>query len=131
MKKLVNMQLITNEIHIKNNNLADGQFGMIPKVSRSIKNIDKEHAAVELVVEIINTEEHPFPVDIRVSMTGIFDISKLPEESIDNFLKIQSVHLIFPYIRALISSTTAGSLYPPVVLPVIDASTMFSEEETQ
>lgn len=128
MKPLVNMRLITNEVHIKNNNLPDGQFSMVPRLSRNIRNIDNEHTAVELTVEIINSDEHPFPIDVRATMTGVFEVSTLPEDTVENFVKIQAIQIILPYIRALITSATAGSLYPPVVLPVIDVRNLFAEE---
>ena len=106
MQPLVNMQLVTNEISIKNNHLPDGQFNYSPKITRNIKSLDQEHSAVELIVEIISTNDHPFPVNIRASLTGIFDISLLPAEAKDNFLSIQAVQILFPYVRALISSAT-------------------------
>lgn len=128
MQPLVNMQLITNEISIKNNHLPDGQFKLSPRITRNIGVVDKEHSAVELIVEIVNSKDNPFPVDIRASITGVFEVSTLPSDAVDTFLKIQAVQILFPYIRALISSATSSSMFPPIILPIIDASTLFPTE---
>ncbi len=128
MQPLVNMQLFANELSIKNNHLPDGQFNLAPTITRKIEEVDKDHSSVELIVEMHNTEETPFPVDIRASVTGVFEISMLPADVIDDFLKIQAVQIIFPYIRSMISSVTSSSMFPPVILPVIDVRTLFQEE---
>ena len=91
MQPLVNMQLITNEISIKNNHLPDGQFNFSPKITRNIGVVDKDHSAVEIIVEAVNSSDNPFPVDIRASVTGVVDISALQPDAVDSFLKIQAV----------------------------------------
>lgn len=127
MEPLVNMQLITNEVSIKNNNLPNGQFTINPKFTRNIGAIDESHAFTELKVEILNSEDAPFPVDVVVSLTGLFDISTLPEKDVDAFLKFQAVHILLPYIRSMVSSITASSLMPPILLPIVDAKALFND----
>lgn len=127
MGNLTEMRLITNEISVKNNNLPGGSFNLMPRIQRLIGKVDETHASVEIRVEIHNTEENPFPVDVIASMTGIFDMSNIEEKDRDNFLKIQSVQLILPHIRSLIASTTAAALMTPLMLPIYDARTLFPD----
>ena len=127
MGNLTEMRLITNEISVKNNNLPGGSFNLMPKIQRLIGKVDETHASVEIRVEIHNTEENPFPVDVIASMTGIFDMSNIEEKDRDNFLKIQSVQLILPHMRSLIASTTAAALMTPLMLPIYDARTLFPD----
>ncbi len=129
MDSLVNYKLITNEIRLSNNKLPKGAFSIDPKINRSIDVIDDTHSSVTYVLEIKNTPEHPFPIDILVSVTGIFDISCLNEKDVDDFLKIQSCQIIFPNIRTIVATLTASSLMPPILLPVIDARKLFGESE--
>lgn len=129
MEPLVNMRLSTNEISIKNNHLAEGQFKVSPRITRNIEVIDESHSAVELILEIINSEENPFPIDIRISLNGVFDISNLPSETVDNFLKVQAVQIMFPYVRTIVSSITSCSLMPPIVLPIIDVKKLFPDND--
>ncbi|MBQ6606494.1 MAG: protein-export chaperone SecB [Firmicutes bacterium] len=128
MQPLVNMQLVTNEISIKNNHLPDGQFTIQSQITRNIGVLDETHSTVELVLEILNTEEHPFPVDIRISLTGVFDISTLPAEAHDSFLKLQAIQIMYPYLRTMLTNITSSSLMPPIVLPIVDVSTLFPED---
>lgn len=130
MQPLVNFQLVTNEISVRNHHLPNGQFNISPRITRNITRDDETHATVEIVLEIINSKEAPFPIDLRVRLSGIFDISAFPAEEVDDFLKIQAVQILFPYVRTMVSSITASALMPPIVLPVIDVRTLFPEEKT-
>jgi len=127
MGDLTEMRLITNEISVKNNHLPGGSFNLIPQIKRMIGQVDETHASVEIRIVICNTEENPFPVDVTASMTGIFDISNIEENELDNFLKIQSVTLILPHLRSLIASTTAAALMTPLMLPIYNARLLFPE----
>ena len=127
MGPLTSMQLATNEISIKNNYLPTGSFNLAPQIRRIINQMDDTRASVEIRVEIRNTEENPFPVDVIASMTGIFDMSNIEEKDREKFLKIQSVQLILPHMRSLIASTTAAALMTPLMLPIYDARTLFPD----
>lgn len=128
MEPLANVQLITNEISIKNNHLPDGKFQINHSITRNINTIDDTHVAVELVYEIINSEEHPFPIDVRVSLTGIFDLSNIPQNAVEHFLKYQAVQILYPYVRTMVTNITASSFMPPIIPPVIDVMKLFPEE---
>ncbi len=128
MQPLVNMQIVTNEISIKNNHLPEGQFTIQSQINRNIGILDDTHSTVELVLDILNTEEHPFPLDIHISLTGIFDISTLPAEARDSFLKLQAVQILYPYLRTMLTNITSSSLMPPIILPIVDVSTLFPED---
>lgn len=127
MKPLVNVQLITNELSIHNNQLEPGTFNVNPICERNVGMIDEKHWFTQVVVKFENSEENPFPVDIVADMTGIFDVSNLPEDKIEDFAKHQAVQIILPYIRGMISSATANALMPPIVLPVVDVMQLFPD----
>lgn len=127
MEPLVNMQFVINEVTLKNHNITGDNFQVKPRFTRNIKKLNESNVNVELRVEILNTEENPFPMDIAVSMSGIFDISKLEEKDIRQFLEIQSVQFLLPYIRNLIATLTTASLMAPLMLPIYDARKLFSE----
>lgn len=129
MDVLLNMQLITNEISIRNNQLPPGEFKFNPTFTRNISRIDETHAATELRMDAVNTEDNPFPVDITVSISGVFDISALEEKDVEFFLKYQAVQILFPYVRNAVSSLTSTALMPPIILPVINAQQLFPEQE--
>ncbi len=127
MTTQVNMQLVTNEISVRNNQLPPGTFNINPRFRRNIGIIDETHSFTQLVVEIKNSAENPFPVDITADLTAVFDISTIPQEKLEDFLKHQAVHILMPYIRGMISSVTANALMVPIVLPVYDAEQLFQD----
>lgn len=129
MESLVNYKLITNKIAVKNNYLENGSFSIDPTINRTIEPIDDNHTAVTYVLSIKSSEEKPFPADIEVSITGIFDISKLNEKDVDDFLKVQTCQILFPQIRTIVSSLTSAALMSPLLLPIVDARKLFPNEQ--
>lgn len=126
MDTLLNFQLITNEVSIKTNPLQGEGYKIDPRLTRNVTTTEDGHGIVELILEIKNTEEKPFPLDIKISLSGIFDISSVPEESRDDLLNITAVQIMFPYLRSILSTVTSGSLFPPIILPIIDVRKAFS-----
>ena len=128
MESLVNYSLIANEISLKrNDSVKEGSFTVDPQIHRKIDRIDDVNVAVTYVLEIKNTLEHPFPLDIVVSLTGIFDVSKLENDKIDSFIKVQTCQIIFPQIRSIVSTLSANAFVQPILLPVIDSRKLFSD----
>lgn len=128
MDSLVNYTLITNEIKLINNHISGQAFNINPQIHRKIESIDKNKTAVTYTLEIKSTQEKPFPIDLTVSLTGIFDTHNLEEKDVDNFLKVQSCQILFPQIRTIVATLTSSALMPPLLLPVVDARKLFAEE---
>ncbi len=131
MESLVNYKLITNKVSLVNNKLPKGNFTIDPKLHRSIETIDESHSGVTFVLEIKSTPENPFPIDLLISVTGVFDISNIKENDVEDFLKIQSCQIIFPHIRTILATLTSSSLMPPILLPIIDVRKVFGEAESK
>lgn len=129
MEPLVEMRIQTNEVSIKNNSLPDGNYTVNPVFTRKTGFEDKDTAFTELSVEIINSEENPFPVDIRASVTGFFKNIRIPAEQEEDFLKYNAVHILFPYLRTIISTITTACMLPPIILPIIDVKTLFPDDQ--
>lgn len=128
MDSLVNYKLFINRICLKNNYLPDGKFSVDPRITRKIDVVDETHSAVTYELEIKNSEAHSFPIDLEVSLTGVFDISKLDEKSVDDFLKVQTCQILFPQIRSIVANITASSMMVPLLLPIVDARKLFENE---
>ena len=128
MEALVNYSLITNEISLVRNNISGEAFTVDPQLHRKIDSIDDSKIAVTYELDIKNTEDHPFPLDIKVSMTGVFDVSKLEKEKVDDFIKIQSCQILFPQIRTIVATLTASAFVQPILLPVVDARKLLSDK---
>ncbi len=75
---------------------------------------------VALKTSVFNSEnatKYPFSMEIEV--VGFFFISNSSKEQIESF-KPNAVAILFPYVRALISSYTANANVTPLVLPPIN-----------
>ena len=118
-----NMSIVTNEISYRTNNLPDGYFEMIPNIRRKFGKLNSEtnKYGVELMVLIEDHPEHRSPINLRVRITGVFEIEgENCEEEINNFLKQQGLQIVYPYLRSMVSSITASALVPPIMLPIIN-----------
>ena len=120
--KIKNMSIVTNEIHFSTNNLPLGSYQMVPNIKRRVGRLstDSNKYGVELMVDIKDTPEQRFPLNLFVKITGIFEIDGENEEEINEFLKLQGVQMVYPYLRSLVSNITSSSLLQPIILPIIN-----------
>jgi preprotein translocase subunit SecB len=129
MSKLVKTSFITKELSIKNNFFSQGKF--IPKLTRRTGKLSENSYYTDLVLKIEDTKENPFPVNVLIDFRGVFDFKNIEDkEEIESFLKIQAVHIMYPYLRSILTSLTNAAMMPPLVLPIIDASQIFKDSDT-
>ena len=121
--KITNFKLEVNEVSIKNNNLPEGEFKLIPQIEKRIGKANSSDNAyvIEVRVEIHNTPENPFPIDLVASLSGIFNIEGDNIDEINNFLQTQGFQIVFPYLRSLVANMTANAMMPPIFLPIVFA----------
>lgn len=122
--ELNNFTIIVNEASIKNNFMPNGEFKMNPTMQRKIGKINDsdDNYFVETSVEIHNTPENPFPIELIASIKGIFNIKGDDTEKIDEFLKVQGFQMVFPHLRALVANMTANCMMPIILLPIVYAN---------
>ncbi len=122
--KFNSLTLMVNEASIKNNNLPVGEFKLNPQIQKKIGKANSPGNAyvVEVRVEILNTPENPFPIDLVASLSGIFNIEGDNVEEINNFLQLQGFQMVFPYLRSLVANMTANAMMPPIFLPIVYAN---------
>lgn len=62
-------------------------------------------------------------IEIMVKAEGFFEFEQgLPEEQKERFFKINAPAILFPYVRAYISTLTALSGINPITLPTLNLS---------
>lgn len=75
---------------------------------------------IELNLEVFNNmEENNYPFTMKVTTLGKFAIQG---ENIENF-EINGIAILYPYLRAIVSTYTANSNIPTLILPPINVST--------
>ena len=132
MESLVDFEIKTEEILIKNNNLESEQesFDINPEISRDIRFINENQTVgqTRLIFSITNSMEKTFPVDLKIVLVGTFILEKISLDDRENFLKYQAVQILFPYLRTMLSNITSSAFMSPILLPVIDVYKLFGDE---
>ena len=120
-ENIKSFKIITNEISLTSNNLPEKAYTMKPYISRKIGNsINQPNKyGIEMEVVIKDEKTNRFPINLKVRITGLFEIEGATEENIKTFLKTQGTQMLYPYLRTLVSTITAGAFMPAITLPII------------
>ncbi len=117
---IINSTLKTEKISLQNYSI-EGQFNVNPQYKKCISKVKENVYKAQLSVSITNTTENPFPIDLEIIFSGIFEFDQIEnQKELDTFLNINAIQIIFPYIRSLVSTITGASLMQPLVLPIVD-----------
>lgn len=82
-------------------------------------NISNNRMKIKLVVTVFdNAEEKNYPFYMKITLEGDFIVEG---EDITIF-EINGIALLYPYIRAIISTYTANSNIPTLILPPINVA---------
>jgi preprotein translocase subunit SecB len=90
--------------------------------------LDKKNATFKLLLDIIISEKNN-ELNIEVSSEGTFSYNDLSDEKLNSFLYLNAPAILFPYLRAYITSLTALSGVSPIVLPTLNLSGLKNDLE--
>ena len=108
----------------------DTKFEIKPQFSRTVRRVQENDKLWFLVLEVNveSTEESPKPFNLKARLVGMFEAEDLQDEQDKQDLVINMTEIVYPYLRAAVSSITANAFINPMILPVIPAGTMFPED---
>ena len=108
----------------------DTKFEIKPQFSRTVRRVQENDKLwfVALEVKVESTETEPKPFNLKVRLVGAFEAEEVETEEDRRDLVINMTEIVYPYLRAAVSSVTANAFINPLVLPVIPAGTMFPED---
>ncbi len=93
-------------------------------VSKSVKKIeDKMEVTIETKI-FEHAEENNYPFEMNVQITGFFAVEN---ESKLN-LEPNAIAILYPYIRAIVSTYTASANVNALILPPINVNKLFDED---
>ncbi len=106
------------------------RFEIKPQFSRTIRQVKENEKLwfVTMEVKVESTEEEPKPFNLKVRLVGMFEAEDVDTAEDKQVLAISTTEIIYPYLRAAVSSLTANAFINPMMLPVIPAGTMFPED---
>lgn len=102
----------TNEAYTEHNEVSlDFDFDAHIQLSE-----DNQEMEVELGVSIFKDSiEKNYPFEMAVNVKGFFYL-EIGNERIDTF-EANAIAILFPYVRAIVSTFTANANVAPVILP--------------
>ena len=108
----------------------DAKFEIKPQFSRTVRRVQENDKLwfVALEVKVESTEDAPKPFNLKARLVGIFEAEDIQDEMDRRDLVINMTEVVYPYLRAAVSSLTANAFINPMMLPVIPAGTMFPED---
>lgn len=117
-----------NKVNFLANNQADKEEGW--KLNFDIKNTtktnkEKNRMSITLSVDVFKgVEDAPFYMDAEI--TGYFEL-----EGEDNILRYEAnaIAIMYPYLRAIISTYTSVANVAPIILPAINVNAMLKRKD--
>lgn len=108
----------------------DTKFEIKPQFSRTVRRVQENDKLwfLALEVKVESTEEAPKPFNLKARLVGVFEAEDIQDELDRKDLVINMTEVVYPYLRAAVSSLTANAFINPMMLPVIPAGTMFPED---
>lgn len=108
------------------------EFELHPHFKRELTEVGENQYDLKLAVEMISTEEHPMPFDLRVSLIGHFvlgnESGEVSEKLKNSILKNNTVAILFPFLRAIVASVTTNANIPSLVLPIMNFADNTAED---
>jgi preprotein translocase subunit SecB len=116
---------VVNEIHFVLNDNFKKPEQPIPLLFDMNKKIvfdeNNNSATLTLFVTVFeNAKENNFPFQFDLTLTGFFQVENLQNQVERNMIETNAIAILFPYIRALISSYTANANIKPLILPPVN-----------
>lgn len=114
----------------KNENyIPNGKVEIELGMSHNFDKIDDKTARVSLLIQVFDdSEKNNKPFEMKLAISGIFKISEINKIN-KKILEQNTLAILFPYARALISTYTANSGVPALILPPINIIEYLENEE--
>ncbi len=118
----------TLKFNIKQNEFSGNQFNLCPNLSKEVIEKSTEKFDLKLSFNLHSTEKEKLPIEIELDIIGSFVLKDYTEEEKQYFLNINSVQILFPYMRSILSTAMSSLMIPPIFLPLVDASQLFNKK---
>ncbi|MGX9806134.1 protein-export chaperone SecB [Exiguobacterium acetylicum] len=131
--RFVNYQVNDVNFHL-NNRYVDNSHTVEFNIERYVQYLEDEENTmyVTLILNIFeNAEENNYPFSIFLDVTGIFQLDNIERERREDFAEVNAVAILFPYLRSLVSTYTANSNVPALILPPINVMKLLESQENK
>lgn len=125
--KRMNIQVSKLEL---NNKFISGTFQLNHQIKRQTGKIADHVYFTELQFEVKDHADTVYPLNISVYVRANIEFHVAEkEDDIIAYLKKDAVNILYPYLRSTVSQLTALAMIPPVVIPVVDTTLLFKDDD--
>lgn len=120
-KYIVNKVIFNNNVNYDISKAIDLDFNINKKIKKNNDSME-----VELTTKIFSEAiKNNFPFEMEIVITGFFSIQN-NEDNI-NF-EPNAIAILYPYVRAIVSTYTASANINPLILPAININKLMEEK---
>ena len=96
-----------------------------PLFKKSYNEIDESNILVKLSVEI---KDESLPFSLKVQISGLFGCENWKDSNeSQEIVRFNTIAILFPYLRSLVTNITNNAEIPPVILPIVNTRQLFNE----
>ena len=110
---------VTEFVFTATNDFGSGE----EKFSQNVEvkpRVDKDNKLLVEVVLSISIATESENLGCNVSITGLFERSEdMPDDNFERMFKHNAPAVLYPFVRALVSSVTSQAGMPPIILPLL------------
>lgn len=119
---------IVNEVKFKSNRIQDDKksWRLTFDITNSTK-VNEKRDKMEIVLKVnVFKEEEKAPFNMEVEVSGFFEL-----EGEDDIVRYEAnaIAIMYPYLRAIVSTYTSSANVPPVILPAINVNAMLRNKK--
>lgn len=95
------------------------------KIGHDISYYEDNNMSVTLKVKVFeNAVENNYPFSMNINVTGFFQVDSFDLDKKSIFAETNAIAILFPYIRAMITTYSANANVAPLILPPINVVKM-------
>ena len=107
---------------------ANSKVKVTPKFDREVTKVDDQTFVLSLSVSFDHPENSiPFFMDVQVS--GKFVFTNWETDQFYLLAKNHATSVLYPYVRALVTTVTANANVPPYIIPIMNSSALFKDKK--
>lgn len=99
-----------------------------PEFTRNINKVDNDNAVVNLIF-CIDNKNADMPFAMEVNVEGLFHLENWEQPDMLPLIRANSVAILFPYLRSIVTMITANANISPYTLPVMNIAAMFDQNK--
>ena len=133
-------QLILQKIYIKDlsfeNPGAAAEINQRPQIDLAVdlnaKRLENEIFEVELKIRVDAKNEGKALFLLEVAYAGVFQLRNIPDTATQQaILLIQAPHMLFPFVRRIVSDVVRDGGMPPLMIEPIDFMALYQARVAQ